>query len=258
MKRSTRLMAPLAALGLPALASGAMLATASPAAAASGDSFQATLSQVNDSGASGMAWVTLNGDQATVKVNADGLVAGMPHAQHIHIGGKHVCPTSSADSNGDGVVSTVEGQPAYGAIKESLTTKGDHSPDSALAVKRFPTAPGGSESYARTFTVSSSVASQIRNGNAVIVVHGIDTNGNGKYDTDAGKSPLDKSLPLEATAPTMCGTVSAMPAGGVQTGGGSTAGTEDAGLFAVGGALVIAAGAGLGTIAYRRRVGARS
>lgn len=260
MNRAARFIAPAAALGLPVLMSGVMLATASPATAStsSGNSQQATLSSLNDSGASGMAWVTLDGDQATVKVNVDGLAAGMPHAQHFHIRGKGMCPDMSADDNGDGIVSTVEGKPAYGKIGTSLTTKGDTSPDSALAVKRFPTASGGSESYSRTFTVSSTVASQIRSGNAVVVVHGIDHNGNGKYDTSAGKSALDDSLPLEATAPAACGALAATPAGGMTTGGGSTAGTEHSALFVAGGGLMLVAGLGIGTIATRRRFGSRS
>jgi hypothetical protein len=39
----------------------------------------------------------------------------------------------------------------------------------------------------------------------VVVVHGIDYNGNGKYDAVLGQSELDPKLPQEATAPALCG-----------------------------------------------------
>jgi hypothetical protein len=44
--------------------------------------------------------------------------------------------------------------------------------------------------------------------------------------------------------------VSPVPSGGVQTGGGSTAGLQDGGLFVLGGAMLAAAA---GTFALRRR-----
>ena len=39
-----------------------------------------------------------------------------------------------ADTNEDGFISTAEGVPFYGGIVHSLTTDGDVSPDSALAL----------------------------------------------------------------------------------------------------------------------------
>ena len=45
----------------------------------------------------------------------------------------------------------------------------------------------------------------IRDGNAVIVVHGIDYNHNGIYDNVLDRSELSNSLPGEATAPALCG-----------------------------------------------------
>lgn len=40
---------------------------------------------------------------------------------------------------------------------------------------------------------------------AVIVIHGIDYNANGAYDFDsAGPSPLEPSVPAEATNPAAC------------------------------------------------------
>lgn len=162
------------------------------------------LSELNGTGANGFASVRLDGNEAHVRIYAFGLLPNKPHAQHFHIGGAGRCPTE-ADAGADGIISTVDGVADYGTVGTSLTTTGDTSPASAVAVKRFPTAEYGFVNYQRTIHVSDDVASDIRNGNAVVVLHGIDTNGNGKYDFSAGKSALNPALPLEATAPAACG-----------------------------------------------------
>lgn len=247
------------ALAAPAVAIAAAafpLLTMTAASAAEQSSYQADLGSLNDSGVTGTAMVTIDGDQATVTINANGLLAGSPHAQHIHIGGEGTCPTPAADADGNGIVSTPEALPNYGPIQVSLTTEGDTSPDSALAVDRFPTAPGGTESYNRTFTVGTDVAQKLDGGVGVIVVHGIDANDSGTYDGDA-KSTLDPSLPLEATAPAACGVLeaaqmSSVPNGSADTGGGSTAGVEDTAAIGVG-ALALTGAAAVGAVAYRRR-----
>ena len=46
----------------------------------------------------------------------------------------------------------------------------------------------------------------IKSGKGVIVIHGVDHNGNGTYDFEgAGASELDPTLPAEATDPALCG-----------------------------------------------------
>lgn len=98
--------------------------------------------------------------------------------------------------------------------------------------------------------------------NLHIVQHGLDANGNDKYDLDAlGESTFAKSLgvngiPEEATNPATCGTVSSasageMPSGGVATGDGTTDGIEAGGAFGLAGAAFAAAG---GALLYRRRL----
>ncbi|MEV7401604.1 hypothetical protein AB0N93_14550 [Streptomyces sp. NPDC091267] len=263
-RRTTRLTALLvlpAALTLgvavPALAHDGH-AAGSTTKAADGDTYQIDLEQLNDSGASGTAMVSTEGRKLTVKIEAEGLVPGMPHAQHIHgstDGHDFRCPDKSADKDGDGIVSTAEGVPMYGDINISLTTKGDTSKDSGLAVDRMPVADkDGKLSYSRTIAVSQAVADHIKD--LHVVQHGIDPNGNAKYDFGKGKSELDAKLPQEATAPASCGmvkgaAVGSMPAGGVETGGGSTEGVESPGLLAAGGVAVLAAG---GLFAARRRI----
>lgn len=65
----------------------------------------------------------------------------------------------------------------------------------------------GSEHYRRAIPFSSAaVRMAIKDGQGVIVIHGVDFNGNGRYDfAGAGRSDLDPSLPEEATAPAICG-----------------------------------------------------
>jgi hypothetical protein len=184
---------------------------------------RAHLDELNGSGASGNATVVLRGDDIRrVRVNAWGLTPDAPHAMHIHYGAeaRNECPQLfNDDSNDDGMLSTAEGVPAYGPIAVSLTTRGDTTPASALAVSRFPSSSDGSFSYLRrnlSFTdvagsgagggtaSAEDIAEAVRNGAGVVVIHGIDYNGNGTYDGDE-PSELDPSLPREATDPAICG-----------------------------------------------------
>src|SRR4051812_41919077 len=180
--------------------------SASPARPAALD---ASLHALNNSGAHGHADVTFRGSHAHVRIHAGRLAKGLPHAQHLHFGAeaRHECPSVFDDTNNDHRLNVAEGVPAYGPIKKSLTTHGDTSPASGLAVDRFPTTPTGRERYRRTINFSSrAVARAIRNGEGVIVIHGVDYNGNGRYDfRGAGKSELDPTLPAEATDPALCG-----------------------------------------------------
>ena len=171
--------------------------------------YRAQLEPLNGSGASGVARLALEGNELTSKINSHGLAPGLPHAQHIHGMAQAIseCPTLANDTNGDGLVNTVEGLPSYGPIAVSFTTTGDTRPASGLAVDCFPVAnEGGSVNYKRTFEVPSKVANNL--GDFAIVQHGVDLNGNGVYDFEsAGASELDPSLPQEATIPANCGVI---------------------------------------------------
>jgi hypothetical protein len=187
---------------------GAAYMSLTPAAFAQ-DMFQADLDPLNNSGASGTANLALEGDQLTTDIASEGLAPGLPHAQHIHGLEQAIseCPTILNDQNGDNLVNTTEGEPSYGPILTSLTTEGDTSPESALAVDRFPVAnEDGTLSYGRTFGVPTNVADRLEE--FAIVQHGVDLNGNGVYDEEAaGPSDLDPSLPQEATIPANCGVI---------------------------------------------------
>ena len=243
----------LLAFALPA----GVLTAAAPVAAEESMTLHADLGALNDSGAQGTSTVMIQGTRVTVEIESSGLLAEQPHAQHFHIGGMNVCPGPDAadDIEDDDRLSTTEGQPSYGEIKTSLTTEGDTSPDSGLAVDRFPVADAdGHVTYHRTFEVPEDVASSIKAGEAVIVQHGLDYNGNGEYDADGGgASDLDPELPAEATDPSTCGKLTPAPEGGMAAGGGG-AGSQgpDALMLGSGAVLVAAAGAGAGFLARRR------
>ncbi len=195
------------------LALAVSLSLASVAFAQGGDQkklFKADLNPLNRSGAGGIAKLTLEDRRLTTSmVRSHGLAPELPHAQHIHGMAQAIseCPTLAADDNGDGLVNTVEGQPSYGPIAVSFTTRGDTSPASGLAVSRFPVAnEGGALQYTRTFAIPSKVARNL--GKFAIVQHGVDLNHNGVYDFKAaGASELDPSLPQEATIPANCGVI---------------------------------------------------
>lgn len=237
-------------------AAGALLALPVAASAQTAETYTADLAQANESGAVGTATISLEGTTATVRIDGSGFFDGFPHATHFHgePGGDNVCgplnPADSgfddADEDGDGILSVAEGAPSYGGVQVSLTTEGDTSADSALAVDRFPTS--GSLDYERTFEVPQAVADDLSS--LHIVVHGTDLNDSGEIGDQGTPSSLDPELDIEATAPAACGQITASAAGGVDTGAGGTASDSDTtGAFAAGALGLV----GLGAFGARRR-----
>ena len=157
----------------------------------------------------GSATVRLNGDVATITVITNGLDndEALVHAMHIHAGGKGVCPPASAARlhNGHLTISTTDGINYYGPPVLALTTSGETTPASILALPRYLT--GGDLHYSRRITVPASVAEYIRRDNAVVVVHGIDYDHTGIYSGVLERSELNHSLPATATAPALCGSL---------------------------------------------------
>ena len=249
MNRFTRAAMTVLVVGLTAL-----LATAGPAAAAEGSTF-ADLTPVpaNPVDGSGTAMVEIEGTTLSFTLAAQGLLEGAPHAAHIHFGesARNECPTAS-DNNAAALngetdphehFTTTEGAPAYGEIVVSLTKSGDTSPTSGLAVDRF--AAEGDFEYSRgDVQVSEEVAAAILAGRAIVVVHGVDYDGDGAYSLgDRGESDLDPSLPGEATDPALCGVLGTTPAGGVAAGDGSSSTDGGSALpYVLGGAALSAAG----------------
>ncbi|MFZ3453700.1 hypothetical protein [Arthrobacter sp. 7Tela_A1] len=238
-------------LAVPALALGTLALTSTPALAHGEDSWsnQATLGTMNNSGTTGQAMVDVHGMEATVTLNVAGAAetfmdGPFPHAQHIHIAAQGTCPGPEADTDGDGVVNTTEGHPFYGHIGTSLTTTGDTSADSALAVERFP--GGSSYTYERTLELTPETAASLKDGSAVVVVHGVDPT-RMPAAASAKMSDLDPSLPAAATLPAACGTLvasqmGAMPDGAADTGVEAATAADSAGM------TIAAAGVGLAAL----------
>jgi hypothetical protein len=249
-KLTLALLAPAAVLGAP-------LAAAAPAFAQTATTYQATLNPLNHATGSGQLMLQLSGNQATITENVQGLAAtfggaAYPHVQHIHINAQGVCPGTSADKNGDGVISTTEGAPFYGAIGATLSTSGDTSPAAGTDIKVAPSS--ASFHYSRTITLDAATLSSIKAGKAVIVVHGLDP-ATLSSTAQKEKSDLVPSLPLAATSPALCGPLqtsqmSQMPTGAAGTGGGGSSGVQDPWLLGAGAATLLAAG---GALALRRR-----
>lgn len=106
------------------------------------------LNTLNNSGVTGVATVTLQGDHhLTVTIHATGVEAGKPHPQHIHgaaDGTPTSCPDLSADMDGDNLVSVGEGIPVFGPI--------------ILPLKPFQIAADGTIDYHQEFNLGEDVA----------------------------------------------------------------------------------------------------
>lgn len=261
MKKTLSVMA-TAALGVTMLAVPAF-------AAHEGTAYSGDLNALNEETGSGEAYIEVSEDGNTmnVQVSASDLELDFVHAMHIHgifdgdlsddpadgSFSASSCPTLEQDTGSavpdeegpDGFVSVVEGAAVYGGVQVSLTTEGDTSADSALAVERFPA--GTSIDYERDIEIPSAMKDELSK--VHIVVHGTDTDDNGAESNDNGAvSSLDESLPFDATAPALCGTLAAASAGPVQTGAGGTATDGDSALVLGLGGLALA-----GAVALRRR-----
>lgn len=214
----------------------------------------ARLRASNDSGVTGTATLTAtDGGGLRVVIHARGHVPGVPHAQHLHGApgkGHFMCPSAANDADGDGLLTNEEAAGEYGNVFLALTTRGDASAASGLAVDRMPVADAdGHLDYERTFSADELPDGLVERLSEVHVVqHGIDVNGNGKYDmAGAGVSTFAENLgvpdiPEEATNPASCGVVTGAmapvsPHGGVETGGGD-GGSVDVPFAALGALLV--------------------
>ncbi|THE17003.1 hypothetical protein [Kocuria rosea] len=247
-----------ALLAAPALALAAATLPAAPVAAAESWSVRAELAPVNSSTTTGSVVVDVTGGEAVLTVEVAGAPAlfqgaPYPHAQHIHIGGQGLCAPPTADADGDGAVSSMEGQPWTGGIGASLTTSGDTTPASAVAIDRFPA--GDAYTYQRTVPVDAAMVAALQNGTAVVNVHGADSAALSAA-AQVKVNPMAPDLPLASDIPVACGVLApaqmAVPEGPADTGV-ETAGTGSDTNGIIGAAVLgmLALGAAVGV---RRRV----
>jgi hypothetical protein len=165
--------------------------------------------------------LTLEGNTADVKVDASGLPTDGEHLMHIHADGRDRCPTAAAAHihNGHRAITGKDGIPDYGRPLTSLTTSGDTSLQSAFAsAARYKS--GKSFDYERKIDVGQSMAARIRQGEGVVVVHGIDWDRDGKYGAVLQGATIPKDeLSGELTAPALCGPLVPKQAASTGSGG---------------------------------------
>ncbi len=172
--------------------------------------YTAEIGALNDSGVTGKATLLLDGQQLTVKVEAQGVEPGMIHAQHIHgafdADGQPIdstTPVPAQDTDGDGFIELAEGATSYGPVLISLT-----DPIGA-GLPGFPTAPNGEIDYQTVIDLGdpSVVADGFVAGDLLplslreIIIHGLTVDGTagegttGEVDGTAGFKLL---LPVAA------------------------------------------------------------
>uniref|UniRef100_UPI0036F37329 choice-of-anchor Q domain-containing protein n=1 Tax=Rhodopirellula bahusiensis TaxID=2014065 RepID=UPI0036F37329 len=209
---------------------------------ATSQTFETTLSALNDSGVSGTASVTVDttdpdNPSITVNINASGLVPNQPHIQHIHgrfasdldstdtipgpflgEGGVAIdsrTPDAGDDANGDGFITVGEGLAGYGNVLLNLSSPRapvpleGNSPLADFNLDDFPTAEDGTIDFSETYTFDLSDADQARQYNNLlpmslreIVLHGVNTD----IDVDGDGSPDG----YRVTGPAAAGTLQAV------------------------------------------------
>lgn len=187
-----------------ALVTPVLILTAAAAPASAGPrvgTFTAGLAQLNQDG-QGLVTLEQLGTNLTLHLQADGLDAGV-HVAHIHglrQAAQNECPTLASDSDGNGLVDLAEGVPAYGPVQVTLSNGTNDR--------------GTSLDYTRVYTHRDSgdaVASLGDVDQYVIVVHGVDLDGDGvasNPDVDGDGPDHDDH---EITMPALCGTIGSAP-----------------------------------------------
>ena len=159
--------------------------------------FTADLAPLNQDG-HGLATLVQQGTTVTVHLQASGLDGGV-HLAHIHglRQAQNECPTLAEDGDGDGLVSLVEGVPAYGPVQVTLS-QGTNDRGSDL-------------DYTRTYSHLNSgdgIASLGGLDQYVVVVHGVDLNGDGvATNPDVEGDGTGDADDHEISMPALCGAI---------------------------------------------------
>lgn len=103
------------------------------------ETYSVSLSEVNNSGVSGSALISVDGNQIIISIKAAGLEGNKIHQQHIHGMNNSVensiCPISSADANNDGFIDLSEGSVFFGGALITLEEFPEASANGLISYK---------------------------------------------------------------------------------------------------------------------------
>lgn len=197
-----------------ALATALSLAAMPVSAASPAADFAAALSPVPhnptaDGGSNVTGSATLEyqgGTTYLVTMRASGLSPNLPHLAHIHgdLKARNECPGIDADTDGNGLIDTLEGLPAYGPVLVTFSTSGPTTAAAAFNLEVAAVADAnGNLFYQREIKIKGNIAANL--GDLHVVIHGADLNASGAYD--GVESSLGMGIPLEAELPVACGAI---------------------------------------------------
>lgn len=183
-------------------AAGAIALTYEPASAQSGAStYRAVLDDINGSGASGVATLSLSGRSLRIHIQATGLGSGGAHLGHVHgltgDNGRAIasrCPAAAQDTDGDGFLELLEGVPVYGPI---LIDMMNVDPDM-----------DGNVDFTTTVQLSGN-EDVIPLNKRHVVVHGQTVGAVGAGTT----GEVDGTAGFKVILPNLCGSIRAVPGG---------------------------------------------
>lgn len=191
MSNFGRYLIPVAAVAL-----GVVVGLPQASAAPRVGDFTADLAPLNQDG-TGTVSLTQRGTTLTVDLQAAGLDDGI-HVAHIHGVEKveNVCPTASADTDGDGLVNIAEGLPFYGPVQRTLSQGTSDQGTSIGYVRVFAHRDNG-----------DAVASLGSLDRYVVVVHGVDLDGDGVANNPDVEGDGPDADDNEISMPALCGVV---------------------------------------------------
>ncbi len=153
----------------------------------------------------GFVGAEIEGNSLHLTILTTGLLDNAPHGLQIDVDGTGRCPgpDAAADLHGHKAIGLTQTLPHVGLPGAALTISGSTNPVYALDLDRYPAA--GTFQYQRTIPITEDLRRNLDSGHAVVLVLGVDYDGDGRYNGVLSYERLAPALPTEATAPALCG-----------------------------------------------------